>query len=863
MDYSKESITPLLNFIQNKEYNLILFIGEKDKTYFNFKNTNISFLFAYVNKIYENELSTDVDIISNIENNFLNSFDAIVVSSKIFNISDDITRSFIKKSSLLTSDIYIYHNDYDFVTKIDTISKYFAENSFIRDLKITDDCFTKFWKVNMKSISVMKVIEYYEKNIISKITEYEHSAYDISPECHDDNSDNYYASLYKNISKELNSLKYEMRLEKNRNRYLSEQNIHLATQYNAICNSRWWRFTKPGRIITKGMRKIPGFGSLIIALKVIKQGGFKSLADKIKYKKQLRKIIKRNSIMISHFLPAKLAVRQLNTTFEKDITFSILVPLFNTPAQFLKEMIDSCINQTYQKWELCLADASSDTNGEVYKICKSYMKKDNRIKYKKIENISISDNTNEAIKMATGNYISLLDHDDFLHPSALFENMLAITKKNADFIYTDEMTFDSNVFEPLVIHLKPDFSLDALRGNNYICHFTTFSKELLDKSGYFNPECNGSQDYDIILRLTENAKSIVHIPKILYYWRCHEGSVASDISVKPYCITSAIKALTNHLKRQKIDATVEAIPTIAGKYKINYAIKGNPLISIIIPNKDSYSYLSALIESILSKTTYENYEIIIVENNSTTNRIFDYYDELMQRHKNINVITWSGKFNYSAINNYATKYANGEYFLFLNNDMEVISPKWLEEMLMYAQRDNTGVVGAKLYYGDDTIQHGGVVITLNSTHIVALHYHKDLDKNDFGYMGRLIFAHNVSAVTGACMMMKKSIFNQVDGFDETFPVAFNDIDLCLKIRELGYLNVFTPFAELYHFESKSRGDDHDENNQISERLLEDISLFKKKWYKLMYLCDPYYNPNFSQTSDKFEFDIKPYSESQY
>lgn len=862
MDYTNTSISSLIDSISQINPTSILYLGNNKQIIESIEKNDFNLINIDTKKLYENEFSTSVDVKNILPDNSPEKFELIITSNELEFISDDLCIDCIKKICDLTNNIILsIDNPHNSSKSLEFWSKIFAENNFIRNLAKSN--ILQYYKLsNINEISPIKIIEQYEKAINSltiKVSDYNGLKRENQKNKYDKK---YFYAINKDLKSDVDYLSLEVKKLKEKNLNLIRQNNIISNNFNAISNSRWWKFTKPGRIITENIKKIPGIGSLIIALRIIKNNGIKSLIEKIKYKKQLRKIIKKNSIIISQFLPAKMAVKQLNTTFENDITFSILVPLFNTPIPFLKEMIDSCINQTYQKWELCLADASTQEQGEVYKICQSYIKKDKRIKYKKIKNISISDNTNEAIKMATGNYISLLDHDDFLHPSALYENMLAITKKNADFIYTDEMTFGKDIYDPLVIHLKQDFAPDTLRANNYICHFSTFSRELLDKVGYFNPECNGSQDYDIILRLTEQAKSIVHIPKVLYYWRCHEGSVASDISVKPYCITAGVKALSNHLKRLGIKGQPEATPDCAGIYKINYEINESSIVSIIIPNKDSIEYLSVLIDSIIQKTTYKNYEIIIIENNSTENETFIYYDEIQKKYSNIKVFTWENEFNYSAINNYGVSFSNGDYLLFLNNDMKVISPNWIEEMLMFAQRQDVGTVGAKLYYQDDTIQHSGIFITLNSTDIIALHYHKGSPKNCLGYMGRLMYSHNVTAVTGACMLIRKSVFNKVGGFNIDFPVAFNDVDLCLKLRDLGYLNVFTPYAELYHYESKSRGDDHT-NNTVNKRLKDDIIRFKKTWYKLMYKPDPYYNPNFKTSSEDFSIDVKPYSETQY
>lgn len=541
--------------------------------------------------------------------------------------------------------------------------------------------------------------------------------------------------------------------------------------------------------------------------------------------------------------------KQKRVKFPKTITFSILVPLYNTPELFLREMLDSVLAQTYSRWELCLADGSDANHAHVETICREYMKKDNRIRYRKLEkNLGISGNTNACIEMATGDYIGLFDHDDLLHPAALYENMKAICEKDADFIYTDENTFHDTPEDAYCPHFKPDYAPDTLRTNNYICHFTVFKRSLLEKTGGFRPECDGSQDYDMVLRLTEQAQTIVHIPRILYYWRAHKGSVATDVGAKPYVIEAAHKALTDHLKRVGLDG--EVLDTVVpSMYRIKYQLKDTAKVSIIIPNKDHVSDLKQCINSIREKTTYPNYEIIVVENNSTGQEIFAYYQEL-ECLDNVKVVRWEESyFNYSAINNYGARFADGTYLVLLNNDTEVISPDWLQEMLMFAQREDVGAVGAKLYYPDDTIQHAGLGLGLLT---LAGHYHRGFPRSHPGYMGRLIYAHNVSAVTAACVMIPRSVWEEVGGLDESFAVAFNDVDLCMRIRKAGYLIVWTPFSELYHYESKSRGLENTPEKR--ERFEGEIKRFHERWAKELEAGDPYYNPNF--TLDKEDFSVR-------
>ncbi|MBQ6717776.1 MAG: glycosyltransferase family 2 protein [Clostridia bacterium] len=532
------------------------------------------------------------------------------------------------------------------------------------------------------------------------------------------------------------------------------------------------------------------------------------------------------------------------TQFDKNIKFSILVPLYNTPIKFLKQMINSVVNQTYSNWQLCLADGSDRDHAYVGEYIKSL--NDARISYKKLDkNMGISDNTNECIKLSDGDYIALFDHDDLLHPSALFEMAKATCEKNADFIYTDEVTFVGKTSNITIYNYKPDYSPDTLRSYNYICHFTAFSRELLEQVGFFNNEYDGSQDYDLILRLTEKAKNIAHIQKPLYFWRSHKASVASDVSAKPYVVDSAKRALSAHLERLGLSGRIEdsSVPTT---YKIQYDIKGIPLVSIIIPNKDHTDDLEKCFASVYGKSTYKNFEVIVVENNSTEEETFEYYKEAQSKYKDLKVITWENSFNYSAINNFAVKQANGEYVLLLNNDIEVITPDWLEQMLMFAQRDDVGAVGAKLYYSDDTIQHAGVIVGLGG---VAGHSHKYFDRDNPGYMARASIAQNLSACTAACLLIRKSVYEEIGGLDENYAVAFNDIDFCMAIRKAGYLIVFTPYAEFYHYESKSRGDEDTPDKRA--RFNSEVFRFQDKWGEELKKGDPYYNPNLTLDSENF------------
>ncbi len=614
----------------------------------------------------------------------------------------------------------------------------------------------------------------------------------------------------------------------------SEKEIEeLRFKLDRIKNSFAWKLSVPLR---KGLHFYEKTRD-----RLTRYGSIPGLMRKVRSKIQERKNMKRHGT--ASFPTPEEAKSQRETVFEHKVKFSILVPLYNTPEKFLTDMLDSVKNQTYENWELCLADGSDHEHAYVGEICEKYKAEDSRIVYHVLDhNYGISGNTNECLKLASGDYIGLFDHDDILHPAALFEYAKAINETGADYIYCDEITFEGDSIDHMIVlHFKPDFAIDNLRGNNYICHFSAFSRELLDEAGVFRSAYDGSQDHDMILRLTAKARKVYHVPKALYYWRSHKASVAQDINAKTYAVDAAKRAVHDHiLDVYGMDAKVEstrAFPTI---FRIRYPLLEKPLISIVIPNKDHMEDLSRCVESIVSKSTYPNYEIIVVENNSETKEIFDYYKAL-EHNERIRVVKYEGDFNYSRINNFGVSFAGGKYVLLLNNDMKIITREWMEELLMYAQRPDVAAVGGKLYYADNSIQHAGIVIGLGA-HRAAGHTHYKDDKMHLGYMGRLCYAQDVTAVTGACLLVERKQYEEVGGLDETFSVAFNDVDFCLKLRKAGYLNVFTPFCELFHYESKTRGM---EEGEKLRRFQNEVALFQKKWRAELEAGDPYFNPNFS------------------
>ncbi len=529
---------------------------------------------------------------------------------------------------------------------------------------------------------------------------------------------------------------------------------------------------------------------------------------------------------------------QRNKIFSENTRISIVMPVYRPHLAHMKEMIDSILNQTYGNWELCIAYAGSQ-NDEAGRYLDELVSVSRKIKVKFLkENYGISGNTNEAIHLSSGDWIAFVDQDDLLRQDALYEYARAIHMNDVDVLYCDEDKLDDETgifFEP---HFKPDFNIDLLCCNNYICHMLMVRASVIKQAGELDDAMNGAQDHDFILRCSEYTRKFGHIPKILYSWRCHADSTSLNPESKRYAYEAGKSAISQYYARQGIDASVRAMNT-PGWYQSTFHHAVQPLVSIMIPNKDHAEDLTRCIDSILTKSTWKNYEILIIENNSTEAETFDCYRNLMQRDSRICVITWDGIFNYSAINNFAAEKARGEYLLLLNNDTELITPDAIESMLGYCQRSDVGAVGAKLYYADDTIQHAGVLVGVSDG---ADHVFLRYKKENPGYMGRAMVSQNLSAVTAACMMVKKSLYEQVGGMDEEFVVAYNDVDFCLKLRNAGYLVVFDAFAEWYHYESVSRG--YEETEEQKARFEKEKELLRKRWPVQM-LGDPYYNVNLS------------------
>lgn len=541
--------------------------------------------------------------------------------------------------------------------------------------------------------------------------------------------------------------------------------------------------------------------------------------------------------------------RQKKIVFPYTPKISILVPTFNTPKDLLIEMIESVRNQSYANWQLCIADGSNQE--ETKNILKEYVSKDNRIVVSWLDkNYGISGNTNKALELADGEYTALFDHDDVLELNALYEVVSSLQDVHHDIVYTDEDKLNGKTLQYEDPNFKSDYNEDLLLSHNYITHFFVVKTNILREVGGFNSEYDGAQDYDVILKCVEKTNDIYHIAKILYHWRMHEGSTALNPESKMYCYIAGEKAIQHHLDRIGVKAKVEMRKKpYWGLYHVEYLLDEDPFVSIVIPNYEHEDVLKTCIDSLYNVNTYKNFEIIIVENNSKKKSTFDYYKQVQAEHENVKVVTWEGtEFNFSAINNFGAKYAKGQYLLFLNNDTKVIVPEAIREMVGTCSRNNVGIVGAKLLYQDNTIQHAGVVIGFMG---YARHIMNDIEGlKDPGYMMRAQVNCDYSAVTAACMMTKKSLFEELDGFDESFKVACNDIDYCLRVRKKNYLVVFNSFAKFYHFESKSRG--YENNLEKVNRFNREVEIWQDRWRDILVNGDPYYNVNFKIENEPFE-----------
>ena len=557
-------------------------------------------------------------------------------------------------------------------------------------------------------------------------------------------------------------------------------------------------------------------------------GGVRGVIRKLDYKRREHRAMRQFGT--DSFPDMQRAAEERKTVFPHMVKISILVPLWNNEKEFQIAMLESVMNQTYQNWELCLADGSDETHSYIGEICKDYAaRSDGRIIYRHLdENGGIAGNTNACLALATGEYVGLLDQDDILHPSVLFEYVKAINEQGADYLYCDETTFKgSDINHMLTMHFKPDYAPDNLRANNYICHFSVFRRKLLEEEVLFRPEYDGSQDHDMILRLTDRAEKVVHVPKLLYYWRSHSGSVASGIEAKPYAIDAAKRAVAWNLEKHGLEHfEIESTRAYETIFRIRYEILGMPKISVVIINAGTPEELQRCRASVTEMSSYGNYEIIVGD-------------------EGLAAASYPGQMNLGA------RRAEGEYLIFLDSRSEILTADWMEELLMYAQREDVGAVGAKLYNPDDTICHAGLVLGLGAERTAGRIFDGQ-HRRSLGYMGRLCYAQDISAVSGACLMVKRERFVAAGGFDESFANSLYDADFCLKLRERGYLNIFTPFAELYFRGTEYSAENADPGEQ--EQLAGEAARFRERWADILAAGDPYYNLNF--TLDRNDCSLK-------
>ncbi len=766
-------------------------------------------------------------------NGFFNKFYAEnlkTVVSKVCGLSTDFLIGFYKQLSMELGEV-----------NFSRLVGFFSENEVF---KVGDSFFkNKFCEINLFSnqISEVDVVQFYE-NQIYKLNLQNVELLNLNRKLNQ--KIEYYIKRCVNL-KQAGQSYIELKHEFDNN--LFELNFLRANdeQSRAIIDSFFWKATKPIRKSIDLFKKlIRLFTGSLISLFKHKAADDKELATPKN---------KSNNIYTNYFLETKPTLNELSiqrkVKFKKNYTISIIVPLYNTPIEFLKELINSVNRQTYPFWQLCLADGSDAFHFKVRALCESYASQNSNIKYVKLEkNLGIAQNTNEALKLATGHFVALLDHDDLLSPSALFECVQAIEQEGADFVYTDELIFKGSLENIEIIHFKSDFSPDALRSNNYICHLSVFSMNLIKEVGGFSSNFDGSQDYDLILRLTEKAKKVVHIPKALYYWRSHSESVAQDLINKPYCLDSAKKTLAAHIKRLGLQGEVfdSRYPsTYRIKYKLNSCLK----VSIIIINSNSIGVLKTSIESILNTTTYVNFEIIVVDvlGNEQT---FDFYELLKHRDDRIKIFkfNFNDELNLSAAYNFGVANSTGSFIVLLSNFIKITTPDWLEQMMSYAQRVDVGAVGAKLFFPDNTIYGGGFFLSENN---IAVHAFRLLAKNDGGYMCRASLVQNLSAVNRRCLMTRRDLWNKFNGFNEHLFLNFNDVDFCLRLRKAGLLIVYDAYVEI---EYCNVGEEEINRSVDGVVILDNEKAYMKSKWSNVLKYDPYYNLNFD--SDSCNFSVK-------
>lgn len=544
---------------------------------------------------------------------------------------------------------------------------------------------------------------------------------------------------------------------------------------------------------------------------------------------------------------------EMGSTFPYRPLISVVMPVYKTPIRFLREAIESVLGQSYENFELCIADDASGSD-EITQLLKHYQDTDSRVKLcLREQNGHISEASNSALELASGEFVALFDHDDLLDRNALFWVVDQLNKSpEVDLIYSDEDKVDARgrLFDP---YFKSSFNYELFLAQNMICHLGVYRTALVRKVGGFRKGYEGSQDHDLALRVIEKTEpqNIVHIPRILYHWRAIQGSTALATSEKSYTVSAGLNAVNDHFKRIKVNATVSIADGKSGHFRIRYQLpKRAAKVSIIIPTRDKAELLKQCIDSIITRSTYINYEIVVLDNGSQEEETIKYFAEISKA-KNIKVVRDEGEFNYSRINNVAVRKSTGKFICLMNNDIEVITPDWIEEMVGFAQQKDVGCVGARLWYPDKTLQHGGIILGIGG---IAGHSHKYVSASNKGYFERAIHHQAFSAVTAACLMIKRSTYDEVGGLDEGLAVAFNDVDFCLRVRSAGYRNVWTPYAEMFHHESASRGAETTPEKQA--RFNGEVAFMKNRWSDAL-LNDPYYNPNLTLEHEDFTIASPP------
>jgi len=605
-------------------------------------------------------------------------------------------------------------------------------------------------------------------------------------------------------------------------------------------------------VVNQYTRRLPGLGQVIRRVDSITLAAHTQQEKAKEYRK-----------WVSHNFPKKAELTKQRTaqkSFKHRPLISILVPTYNTDQRYLKDCLESVLAQSYEHWELCLADDKS-TNPEVREIIKSYAQKDKRIKYVfRTKNGHICEASNSALEIAGGKYVALLDHDDVLWPNALYEVVKLVNEHpDAKFIYSDEDKLDESGKKHIDPFFKPDWSYEFLRSINYITHFAVLDRQLVNKIGGFRPGYEGAQDWDLFLRASRELDQVYHIPTVLYSWRKSPNSTAQAPSAKDYAYVNQKKALEDDISERGLQANINwQIPF--SMWRLDYKVGKEPLISIVIPTKDQYGFIKRCLSSISKKTTYKNFEVVIVDTGSTDKAVWRLYDEYKQHIKHMKVVIWDKPFNFSSACNLGAKHALGEYLLFLNNDTEVISGSWLQDMVGYAAQDGVGAVGCKLFYPDGKLQHAGVILGVggqNGTPGIAGHFFPAFIDNPPQDPGQLTYVggtRNFTAVTAACVMVSKAKFKKVKGFDPTFQIAFNDVDFCLKLFDAGFRNVYLPHVMLYHHESISVGQPGSKQRDLGV-FKKEIDLMLKKWGPLI-VNDPFYHPEFRRDIASARLNIK-------